>query len=174
MVFDYDWWFGGEFDRQRESARQRCATNRFKDTHAKRRKTAGTPEQFLATLETRTVVYLRDGLSYELRELVDMQTTRYLSFECVSPEEQYRVGAFVVSVPFDEVVRVETFAFHPSERPDDVPAIRGFGGVSPAPTAAGGRPEPVRVGGGAGDGPSREPHHREEATDGVASRSSSA
>ncbi len=41
-------------------------------------------------------------------------------------DEQYRVGSFIVSVPYDELIRVEVFAVHPSEKPEDVPLITGF------------------------------------------------
>jgi hypothetical protein len=43
-------------------------------------------------------------------------------------DERYKVGAFVVTVPFEEIVRVEVFAVHPTEKPDDLPQITGFRG----------------------------------------------
>lgn len=139
MVFDHDWWNSGAFERQLEIARMACLEIRAAGGGQKGRKKAADgaapdPRQ-LAELDTRTVVYLRDGFSYELKRLVDMKTTNYLSFECVAAEQSYKAGAFVVSVPFEEVCRVETFAVHPSERPDETPTIRGFGGGK-APSAA--------------------------------------
>jgi hypothetical protein len=41
-------------------------------------------------------------------------------------DEHYKVGAFVVTVPFDELVRVEVYAVHPSEKPENSPQITGF------------------------------------------------
>jgi len=32
----------------------------------------------------------------------------------------------VVAVPFDDIVRVEIFAVHPSEKPENLPLITGF------------------------------------------------
>ena len=43
-------------------------------------------------------------------------------------DDHYKVGAFVVSLPFEEIVRVEVFAVHPDEKPEDVPQITGFRG----------------------------------------------
>jgi hypothetical protein len=74
----------------------------------------------------RSLVYLRDGFSYELKEMVDMESKTHLTFECEPVDDHYKVGAFVVSVPFDEIVRVEVFAVHPSEKPEDMPLITGF------------------------------------------------
>ena len=137
MTFDHDWWHGGDFERQLALARQACLEIRAGNGKHKKKsaKPPSTDETLLAELETRTVVYLRDGFSYEMKRLIDMKSTGYLSFECVAADQAYRAGAFVVSVPYEEVCRVETFAVHPSERPDETPTIRGFGG-SRAPTAA--------------------------------------
>ena len=41
-------------------------------------------------------------------------------------DDHYKVGAFVVSVPFEEIVRVEVYAVHPDEKPEDLPQITGF------------------------------------------------
>jgi hypothetical protein len=41
-------------------------------------------------------------------------------------DDHYKVGSFVVSVPFEDVVRVEVFAVHPQEKPGDAPLITGF------------------------------------------------
>ena len=58
--------------------------------------------------------------------MVDLDSTALLAFECEPVDEQYKVGAFVVSLTFDEIVRVEVFAVHPSEKPEDLPQITGF------------------------------------------------
>jgi hypothetical protein len=50
----------------------------------------------------------------------------HLVFECAPVDEHYKVGAFVVTVPFEEIVRVEAFAVHPDEKPEDLPQITGF------------------------------------------------
>jgi hypothetical protein len=61
-----------------------------------------------------------------MRGLVDIGMRSMLSFECEPVDEQYKVGSFVVSVLFEEIVRIEVFAVHPSEKPDDMPVITGF------------------------------------------------
>ena len=57
---------------------------------------------------------------------MDVGLKGMLTFECEPVDEQYKVGAFVVSVLFEEIVRVEVFAVHPSEKPEDTPMITGF------------------------------------------------
>lgn len=61
-----------------------------------------------------------------MKELVDLGLRSMLSFECEPVDDQYKVGSFIVSVLFEEVVRVEVFAVHPSEKPEDMPLITGF------------------------------------------------
>ena len=73
-----------------------------------------------------SIVYLRDGFSYELKELVDLDLKGLLTFECEPVDDQYKVGAFIVSMLFEEIVRVENFAVHPTEQPEDIPLITGF------------------------------------------------
>ena len=128
MIFDHDWWFGGGFERQKTCALRRCAISRFPGKEAELDQPKSPAGGFLRALETRTVVYLRDGFSYELRCPIELGTTAYLTFECVPAEEAYKVGTFVLSVPFEEVCRVETYAFHASERPEEAQAIKGFSG----------------------------------------------
>ena len=69
---------------------------------------------------------MRDGFSYELKQIADVDTKSHLVFECVPVDEQYKVGAFIVTVPFEELVRVEVYAVHPTEKPEDLPQITGF------------------------------------------------
>jgi hypothetical protein len=143
MIFDHDWWYGGAFDRQVALAKRCCMQNRFPEA-PDAEPAAESPEgSFIAQLETRTVAYLRDGFSYELKRLVNMGTSGYLSFECAPAEASYRVGAFVLSVPFEELCRVETFAVHRDERPDETPMIKGFGGTR-VPSAARGEERSLR------------------------------
>jgi hypothetical protein len=49
-----------------------------------------------------------------------------LSFECVPVDENYQVGAYVVVVPFEDIARVEVFAVHPDDKPQDNIRIPGF------------------------------------------------
>jgi hypothetical protein len=125
-VFDYDWFTGPAFDRQKTLARELCARKRFPEVTPEQSGQHHDYQQFLGELETRTLIYLRDGFSYELKRLVDVGVRSMLTFECEPVDEQYKVGAFVVSALFDEIVRVEVFAVHPSEKPEDTPMITGF------------------------------------------------
>ncbi len=129
MIFDHDWWFGGAYQGRIAEAKRRCARSHFpklKDEALDRDKSA---VAFIEKLEARSILYLRDGFSYEMKELVASPTTGSLTFECAPADDAYKVGAFVVTLPFDEVVRVEIFAYHPDEKPDDMPSIKGFGGI---------------------------------------------
>jgi len=125
-MFNYDWFTGPAFEQQKQEARRRCARKKF--PHVAPDEAADHPEYqaFYEKLEVRTLVYLRDGFSYELKELVDLGLRSLLSFECEPVDEQYKVGAFVVSLLFEEIVRIEVFAVHPSEKPEDTPIITGF------------------------------------------------
>jgi len=125
-VFNYDWFTGPAFECQRVEARHRCAVKKFPDVKLEDLGDHQEYQEFASHLEVRTLVYLRDGFSYEMRELVDLGLKSMLTFECEPADEQYRVGAFIVSVLFEEVVRVEVFAVHPSEKPEDTPFITGF------------------------------------------------
>jgi hypothetical protein len=142
-TFTYDWFTGPAFDRQKQEARDRCARKKF--AHLPPDQAAADPDYqaFHAALEVRTLIYLRDGFSYEMKELVGVGLCSLLTFECEPLEEQYKVGSFVVSVLFEEIVRVEVFAVHPSEKPEDVPLITGFrtspGDMNPPPREEGPR-----------------------------------
>ncbi len=131
-IFDYDWFTGPGFQSQKDQARHRCARKHFPQL------SPDSPDyrKFFDELEVRTLVYLRDGFSYELKELVDLGTHGMLTFECEPVDEHYKVGAFVVSLLFEEVVRIEVFAVHPSEKPEDMPIITGFRTSPAAPVAA--------------------------------------
>ena len=63
----------------------------------------------------------------------DVARKSHLTFECEPVEEQYRVGAFVISVPYDDIVRVEVYAVPEAEMPVDAPAITGFRGRQEPP-----------------------------------------
>ena len=133
MFFNYDWFHSPAFEQQKEEARWRCMVRRFPDL--KRQNVRHTKElaQFHDELELRTLIYLRDGFSCEVKSIADVQSKAHLVFECEPVDDQYKVGAFVVTVPFEELVRVEVFAVHPSEKPEDMPQITGFRAYSEPP-----------------------------------------
>jgi hypothetical protein len=140
-MFDYDWFRGTAFEQQRHDARVRCAHKHFPDVNPDQPTDAF--RRFFDELETRVLIYLRDGFSYEFKELANVATGNHLTFECEPVDEHYKVGAFVVAVPFEDIVRVEIFAVHPSEKPEDVPLITGFrsGPESPVPRDEAGEPK---------------------------------
>lgn len=126
MLFNYDWWFGSDYVRRVQEAKRRCAGGHF--AHLDPAKIEGDKAyaKFMSELESRTIVYLRDGFSYEMKEPIDMKTTASLTFECTPADDTYKVGSFVVTLPFEEIVRIEVFAFHPQEKPEEMAAIKGF------------------------------------------------
>ena len=124
-TFDYDWFSGHAFERQKTIARELCAQKKFPGVTQEEPRYQEY-QQFVSELETRVLVYLRDGFSYEMKGMVDLGLRGMLTFECEPVDEQYKVGAFVVSALFEEIVRVEVFAVHPSEKPEDTPMITGF------------------------------------------------
>jgi hypothetical protein len=125
-MFDYDWFHGTAFQQQKNDAIHRCTVAHFPDTPPAEREKNADFARFRSELETRCLVYLRDGFSYEIKEFAALDSKTHLTFECEPVDEQYKAGAFVVSVPFDEIIRVEVFAVHPAEKPDDMPQITGF------------------------------------------------
>ena len=136
-IFNYDWFTGTAFEAQKQEARKRCAGKKFTDLSPENAAKDPACQKFLSELETRTLIYLRDGFSYEMKEMVDVGLrNNLLTFECEPVDEQYKVGAFTVTLPFEEIIRVEVFAVHPSEKPEDVPLITGFrsspGDVNPS------------------------------------------
>ena len=131
-MFNYDWFHGPAFEEQRDEARRRCVSSHFPETNPNDWDSNEDLLQFRSEIVLRTLVYLRDGFSYEVKEIAEVCSRSHLVFECEPVDEHYKVGAFVVTVPFDEIVRVEVYAVHPSEKPDDLPQITGFRG-SPEP-----------------------------------------
>ena len=125
-MFHYDWFHGAAYQQQQEQARLRCTLRHFPDADRESVRNDEQLRRFCDELVVRTLVYLRDGFSYELKELANTDSKTHCTFECEPVDEHYKVGAFVVSVPFDEIVRVEVFAVHSSEKPEDVPLITGF------------------------------------------------
>jgi hypothetical protein len=125
-MFNYDWFHGTAFAEQRAEAQRRCVLSHFPDSDPAQWDTDEEVIQFRSEIELRTLLYLRDGFSYEVKGFAGVGSRSHLVFECEPVDEQYKVGAFVVTVPFEEVVRVEVYAVHPSEKPDDLPQITGF------------------------------------------------
>lgn len=153
-MFNYDWFHGPAYEQQRREATTRCAAVHFSHLDPHEREFDEDFRRFREELVVRTLIYLRDGFSYEVKQIADVGTKAHLVFECEPVDEQYKVGAFVVTVPFEEIVRVEVFAVHPSEKPDDLPQITGFrggpdhGDAREAMEARGREPKPVKPGRG--------------------------
>lgn len=125
-MFDFDWFHGQQFEEQKAEAKWRCGLRRFPDLTRTDANDNEEFRQFWDNLKTRTLVYLRDGFSYELKEIADVSSKAHLTFECEPVDDHYKVGAFVISVPFDDLVRVEVFAVQSDEMPEEAPAITGF------------------------------------------------
>lgn len=123
-MFNYDWFHGDGLRRQVSEAKRRCALKKFPNTGQGN----GSPEfiEYCNQLETRTILYLKDGLSYEMREIADLGMSSALAFECVPVDENYQVGAYVIVVPFEDIARVEVFAVHPDDKPQENLRIPGF------------------------------------------------
>lgn len=133
-MFNYDWFHGPAFEHQQIEARWRCAHRKYSDIDVSTAMDNPEFRKFFEELEVRKLIYLRDGFSYELKDLADMESKSHMTFECEPVDEHYKVGSFVVAVPFDDIVRVEVFAVHPNEKPEDMPLITGFrSGPEPPP-----------------------------------------
>jgi hypothetical protein len=131
MNFNHDWWFGPAYAGRVQETKRRCARGRMPEIKDAAAEQSPAFQTFLSEVEARTIVYLRDGFSYEIKEVITTGTTEALSFECTPTEEAYKVGAFVVTVPYDEIVRVEIFACHPKEKPEEMLSIKGFAHAMP-------------------------------------------
>jgi len=125
-MFNYDWFYGAPYKQQCTHATDRCIAKRFPDVTQDKWKSHKKIAAFREDLALRTLLYLRDGFSYEVKEFIDLTNKSHLVFECEPVEEQYKVGTFVVTLPFDEIVRVEVFAVRSTEKPGDWPQITGF------------------------------------------------
>ncbi|MBI5762213.1 MAG: hypothetical protein HZA51_01675 [Planctomycetes bacterium] len=126
MIFNYDWWFGSAYPTRLDEAKLRCTRAHYPTVSPEAAETDSAFQKFFKEVEARTILYLRDGFSYEVKEIIPLETTNALSFECMPTDDAYKVGAFVVTIPFDDIIRVEIFAVHPKEKPEDMPAIKGF------------------------------------------------
>lgn len=133
MAFNFDWWFDSPYRDRTDEARRRCAMNHFSNLSPEKAEKDKKFKKFIEELEVRTIVYLRDGFSYEIKDIIEQPTTTTMTFECMPADEAYKVGCFVVTVPFDDIVRVEVFAVHPTEKPEDMPSIKGFASAQMSP-----------------------------------------
>jgi len=125
-MFDYEWFHQGGLQRLVDEARTRCARKKFPEENGKNGDAAPDYHAYRDSLETRTILYIRDGLTYEMKEITDVCTTRALAFECVPVDENYKVGAIVIVTPYEDIARVEVFAVSPEEKPQDNIRIPGF------------------------------------------------
>ncbi len=125
-MFNYDWFNGGGLERQIDEAKRRCATKKLAAGDRNAAVDEGALRALTPQLETRVILYLKDGLSYEMREKASIGTSSALAFECVPVDENYQAGAYVIVVPFEDITRVEVFAVHPDDRPQESLRIPGF------------------------------------------------
>jgi hypothetical protein len=127
FMFNFDWFHGPGLRRQIEEAKERCAARKFPEARQNRQGNGNTEYQkYKDALETRIILYLKDGLSYEMKEMVDIGMSSALAFECMPVDENYQVGAYVIVVPFEDIARVEVFAVHPDDKPQENIRIPGF------------------------------------------------
>jgi hypothetical protein len=127
FMFNFDWFHGPGLRRQIDEAKGRCAVRKFPEAGKNKQGNGNTEYQrYKDQLETRIILYLKDGLSYEMREMVDIGVSSALAFECVPVDENYQVGAYVIVVPFEDIARVEVFAVHPDDKPQENIRIPGF------------------------------------------------
>ncbi len=128
-MFNYDWFHRGGLSALIDEARTRCARKRFPNAPIE-----GNEGQALRAyrdgLDTRIILYMKDGLTYEMMEIADVSSSSALTFECVPVDENYKVGSIVLVIPFEDIARVEVFAVHPDERPTENVRIPGFRGAA--------------------------------------------
>lgn len=123
-MFDYEWFYKGGLARLQSEAKRRCST---KKSATKKGNGRGEPQDLTSTLETRTILYMKDGLTYEMKEASEeIGSSSALAFECVPVDENYKAGAIVLIVPYEDIARVEVFAVHPDDKPQDNIRIGGF------------------------------------------------
>ena len=132
-MFNYDWFHGPAYQQQLEEARTRCLALHRPELDIQKWRDDEKARTFRDELEVRTLIYLRDGFSYEVKHMVQVDSQAHLVFECEPLDDRYKVGAFVVTLPFDEISRVEVFSVHPDQKPDDLPQITGFRGPHEPP-----------------------------------------
>ena len=129
-MFSYDWFHRGGLERLRHAACQQCIVRLGEsETMGFHGSIADVKHE---DLDTRTIIYMKDGLTYEVRAILELDTTAGLIFECLPVDESYRVGAIVIVAPYEDIARVEIFAVHPDDKPQENFRIPGFrAGVQP-------------------------------------------
>jgi hypothetical protein len=125
-MFNYNWWHSDARNLLNDQARLRCLKRRFPELNSLDVAVDSEQGRFLSELEVHTIIYLRDGFSYEIGELLDTPTKSYMVCVVTPVEESWQPGGFVVSLPFEDIVRVEVFAIHPADKPRETPHITGF------------------------------------------------
>lgn len=131
-MFNFDWFHHGGLHRLIEEAKDRCATKKHPATDGSN----GQRDAFEAyrdELTTRIILYMKDGLTYEMKEMVDIGMSSALTFECMPMDDAYKVGAIVLVVPFEDIARVEVFAVHPDDKPQENLRIGGFRSAADSP-----------------------------------------
>lgn len=126
-MFNYDWFHNGGLRRQIDEAKFRCALKKFPRTD---RNAEPSPDfaAYRGALDARVVLYMKDGLTYEMKEMADIGMSSALAFECQPVDENYKVGSYIIVVPFEDIARVEVFAVHPDDKPEESIKIPGFRG----------------------------------------------
>lgn len=122
-MFDYDWFHRGGLARLKDEAKARCARRKFGASGENNHEPGAAARE---QLDTRVILYMKDGLTYELREIADVGAASALTFECVPVDDNYKAGAIVLVVPFEDIARVEVFAVHPDDKPQENIRIGGF------------------------------------------------
>ena len=125
-MFNYEWFHHGGLQRLIDDAKTRCAAKKFPTEDGKNGDASPEYTEFRDELEVRTILYLRDGLTYEMKEIADAGMTSALAFECVPVDENYKVGSIVIVAPYDDIARVEVFAVAADEKPQENIRIPGF------------------------------------------------
>lgn len=125
-MFDYEWFHKGGLARLQAEAIRRCSTKKLAGTR-KSNGTARDGQELVEGLDTRTILYMKDGLTYEMKEIsAEVGDSSALAFECVPVDENYKAGAIVLIVPYEDIARVEVFAVHPDDKPQENIRIGGF------------------------------------------------
>ncbi len=125
-MFNYEWFHNGGLQRLVDEAKDRCAAKKFPELAGGNGNPTADYRAYRDELETRIILYMRDGLTYEMKEIATSGMSNALAFECVPMDESYKVGSIVIVVPFDDIARVEVFAVHPDDKPQESIRIPGF------------------------------------------------
>jgi hypothetical protein len=125
-MFNYEWFHHGGLQRLVNEARNRCAAMKFPEYDGKNGDASPEYAAYRDALETRTILYMRDGLTYEMKDIAETGMSSALAFECVPVDENYKVGSIVIMAPYEDIARVEVFAVHADEKPQENLRIPGF------------------------------------------------